>query len=102
MVLSPKALPEKAGLGSYYQCWESWQPLKVVSSLSFPMEGDPGVLRLEKQIGRCLGLLQVRRQYGARIRGIRVCFNNLASRGETASLKDNNLTFIILQGGFTG
>ena len=52
----------------------SWQPLKVVSSLSFPMEGDPDVLRLEKQIGQCLGLLQMRNQYDARIQEIRSLF----------------------------
>ncbi|PYU17576.1 MAG: hypothetical protein DMG32_27735 [Acidobacteria bacterium] len=52
----------------------SWQLLKLVSSLWSPMEGDIGVLHLERQSGRCLGLLQMRRHYGARIREIRTLF----------------------------
>ena len=52
----------------------SSQPVKLVSFLRSPMEGEAAVLHLEKQIGRCIGLLQVRRQYGARIREIRSCF----------------------------
>src|SRR2546422_2166535 len=62
-------------------CWQllsmlgklSSQPVKLVCSLS-SMEGEADVLRLEKQIGRCLGLLQMRKQYAARIREIRSLF----------------------------
>jgi cellulose synthase/poly-beta-1,6-N-acetylglucosamine synthase-like glycosyltransferase len=50
------------------------QPLRLVSSLTSTKEGDGDLLCLEKQIGRCLGLLQMRKQYGARIREIRGLF----------------------------
>ena len=53
----------------------SSRPLRLLSSLRSPMEGEADVLRLEKQIGRCLGLLQMRKGYGARIREIRGLFH---------------------------
>ena len=63
-------------------CWQllsmlgklGTQPLKLASSLRSPMEGDADVLHLEYQIGQCLGLLEMRRQYDARIREVRSLF----------------------------
>jgi len=42
------------------------------------MEGDADVLHLEYQIGQCLGLLEMRRQYAARIREVRSLFEQLS------------------------
>src|SRR5712691_9859692 len=52
----------------------SSQSLILVCSLRSPMEGKADVLRLEQQIGRLLGLLQMRGQYSERIREIRSLF----------------------------
>src|SRR6266849_3866937 len=52
----------------------SSQPLLLVCSFRSPMEGNADVLRLEQQIRRLLGLLEMRRPYSERIREIRSLF----------------------------